>query len=182
MEEKQTPFQAAVRPGLTIGLVSVALTFLVYFIDSSLLVAGWFGLVALAIFFVLVIFFGRQYRAELGGFMTFGVAFNFSFITMVVAGLISIIGGILLYQVIDPALPSVLAEQSVENTLEMMESFGASADSMSAEQLDEMRNSISDGFSLMGQIKSFGFALIFYAILSLITGAILKKKDKSLDY
>jgi hypothetical protein len=88
----------------------------------------------------------------------------------------------LLYQVIDPALPSVLAEQSVENTLEMMESFGASADSMSAEQIDEMRNSISDGFSLMGQIKSFGFALIFYAILSLITGAILKKKDKSLDY
>jgi hypothetical protein len=34
----------------------------------------------------------------------------------------------------------------------------------------------------MGQIKAFGFALIIYAIMSLILGAILKKRDKSLDY
>lgn len=178
----QTPFQAAVRPGITIGLISVVLTFLAYFIDSSLLAAGWFGLLSFVLFFILVIFFGRQYRNELGGFMTFGSAFNFSFITMVISGLISIIGTILLYQVIDPALPSVLADQVMENTLATMEKFGASADDMPAEQLDEMRKSMEEGFSSSGQLKSFGFGLIFYAILSLITGAILKKRDKSLDY
>ncbi|WP_288373489.1 DUF4199 domain-containing protein [uncultured Algoriphagus sp.] len=182
MEEKQTPFQAAVRPGLTIGLVSVAMTFLVYFIDSSLLVAGWYGLVALVLFFVLVIYFGRQYRTELGGFMTFGVAFNFSFITMIISGLISIGGQMLLYYVIDPALPEVLAELAFENNISMLEGMGMNPESMPAEQLEEMRINSGRGFTLTGQLMAFGFALIFYAILSLITGAILKKKDKSLDY
>ena len=57
MEEQQTPFQASVKPGLTIGLVSLAVTYIAYFIDSSLLASAWFGLVALAVFFVLIIFF-----------------------------------------------------------------------------------------------------------------------------
>ena len=34
----------------------------------------------------------------------------------------------------------------------------------------------------MGQLKAFGFGLIFYAIIALILGAILKKRDKSLDF
>ncbi|MHA7131051.1 DUF4199 domain-containing protein [Algoriphagus namhaensis] len=182
MEEQQSPFQAAVKPGLTIGLISLALTYLVYFIDSSLLISGWFGLVALVVFFVLIIYFGRQYRSSLGGFMTFGTAFNFSFIAIVISGLVGLVGQILLYQVIDPSLPEVLAEQSVENTLSMMERFGAPAESMGTEQINEIRNATLDGFTLTGQLKNFGIALVVYAIIALILGAILKKRDKSLDY
>ncbi|NVK49786.1 MAG: DUF4199 domain-containing protein [Cyclobacteriaceae bacterium] len=182
MEENQSPFQAAVRPGLTIGLISVALTYVAYFVDSTMLASGWFGLVALVVFFVLIIYFGRQYRTDLGGFMSFGTAFNFAFITMIISGLISLIGQILLFQLIDPALPGVLADQSVQNTLEIMERFGASADSMPPEQLDEIRNTTMENFSLTGQVKNFGIGLIIYAIIALILGAILKKRDKSLDY
>ena len=76
MEEKQSPFQAAIKPGLTIGLVSLALTFIAYFINSTLLGSAWFGLVAIVLFFVLIIYFGKQYRSEIGGFMSFGTAFN----------------------------------------------------------------------------------------------------------
>ncbi|UZD24692.1 DUF4199 domain-containing protein [Algoriphagus halophytocola] len=182
MEEQQSPFQAAVKPGLTIGLVSLAITFIAYFINSSLLASGWFGLVALAIFFVLIIYFGKQYRTELGGFMSFGTAFNFSFITMVISGLISTLGSILLFQVIDPSLPQVLADESFNTTIEMMEKFGASADSLPPEQLEEIKKSTMDGFTIGGQLKGFGISLIVYAIIALILGAILKKRDKSLDY
>ncbi|QYH39793.1 DUF4199 domain-containing protein [Algoriphagus sp. NBT04N3] len=182
MEEQQTPFKAAVQPGLTIGLVSLAITYIAYFIDSILLASGWFGLVAIVLFFVLIIYFGRQYRAELGGFMSFGTAFNFSFIAIIISGIISIIGQILLFHVIDPSLPDVLADASVQNTLEIMESFGANPDNMSTEQLDEMREATRNNFTLGGQIKNFGFGLIVYAIIALILGAILKKRDKSLDY
>jgi ABC-type multidrug transport system permease subunit len=45
-----------------------------------------------------------------------------------------------------------------------------------------MRKATADSFTLMGQIKGFGFLLIFYAIVALILAAILKKRDKSLDF
>lgn len=182
MEEQQSPFQAAIKPGLTIGLVSLMITYLIYFVDSSMLVSGWFGLVSLVIFFVLIIYFGRQYRGELGGFMTFGQAFNFSFITILISGIIGIVGQILLYHVIDPTLPQVLADQSLENTVAMMERFGAPPESMGQDALDEIRQATLDGFSMTGLLKNFGIAVIVYAIIALILGAILKKRDKSLDY
>lgn len=182
MEEQESPFQAAVRPGLTIGLVSLAMTFIAYFIDSTLLASGWFGLVAIVVFFVLIIYFGKQYRTEIGGFMTFGTAFNFSFITMIISGLIGLVGQILLFQVIDPSLGGVLADVSFQSSLEVMESFGQNPDSMDPAVLDEMRNSTASAFTLGGQIKNFGFALIAYAVIALILAAILKKRDKSLEY
>jgi uncharacterized protein (DUF2132 family) len=51
-----------------------------------------------------------------------------------------------------------------------------------AETLEEMRQASASSFTLAGQLKAFGFGLIAYAIIALILGAILKKKDKSLDF
>jgi phage shock protein PspC (stress-responsive transcriptional regulator) len=45
-----------------------------------------------------------------------------------------------------------------------------------------MREASASNFTLIGQLKGFGFGLIAYAIIALILGAILKKKDKSLDF
>jgi hypothetical protein len=182
MEEQQSPFQSAIKPGLTIGLVSLALTFIAYFIDSTLLGSAWFGLVAIIVFFVLIIYFGKQYRAELGGFMSFGTAFNFSFITILISGLVGLVGQILLFQVIDPSLAGVLADQAFETQMSMMAKFGQDPDTMDPALLEQMKTSTVDSFTLMGQLKTFGFGLIVYAIIALILGAILKKKDKSLDY
>jgi uncharacterized membrane protein len=182
MEEQETPMQAALKPGLTIGLISLAITYLAYFIDSSLLASGWFGLVSLVIMVGLIILFGIQYRNEIGGFMTFGAAFNFSFISMVISGVVSLIGIMLLYQVVDPSLPQVLADEAFQTSLKTMERFGANPDALPPAQLEDMRKATADSFTLMGQIKGFGFLLIFYAIVALILAAILKKRDKSLDF
>ncbi|MEP0712600.1 DUF4199 domain-containing protein [Algoriphagus sp.] len=182
MDEQQSPFQAAIKPGLTIGLISLALTFIAYFIDSSLLGSAWFGLIAIVLFIVLMMYFGKEYRNELGGFMTFGTAFNFSFVAIVISGLVGLVGQILLFHVIDPSLGGVLADQAFENSLSMMESFGQDPDTMDPALLEEMRTNTARGFTLSGQLMSFGFGLIVYAIIALILAAILKKRDKSLDY
>ncbi|SIO12367.1 DUF4199 domain-containing protein [Algoriphagus halophilus] len=182
MEEQQSPFKAAIQPGLTIGLISLALTFIAYFIDATLLGSAWFGLIALVVFFGLIIYFGRQYRTEIGGFMTFGTAFNFSFIAILISGIIGLIGQILLFHVIDPSLPGVLGDLAFENSLKMMENFGASPDSLPPGQLEEMRANTTNQFTLKGQLTSFGIGIIIYAIIALILAAILKKRDKSLDY
>lgn len=178
----QSPVQAAIQPGLTMGLITVAITYVAYFIDSSLLASMWLGLIGLVVFFGLIIYFGKQYRTEIGGFMTFGTAFNFSFVAIVISGLISSAGQILLFHVIDPALPQVLADAALESSLKMMESFGQNPDAMPAEALDAIKTSTEESYSLFGQIRAFGFGLIIYAIIALILAAILKKRDKSLDY
>lgn len=181
MENQETPFKAGLNAGIILGILSVVITFIVYFIDPPTLVSGMFGITLLVLFFGVLIYLGIQYRKSLGGFMEFGPAFNFSFIALIVAGLISQIGTALLYNVVDPALPGVLVEQTLENTMAMMEKFGA-ADAMSVDQIDKMREDTAANFTVMGQIKAFGIALIIYAVISLILGAILKKRDKSLDY
>jgi hypothetical protein len=181
-EQASSPIQSAVKPGLIIGLVTLVLSYLAYFIDSSYLASGYFGLVVLVLFFALIIFFGKEYRKELGGFMSFGAAFNFSFFAILISGVIGLIGNMLLFQVIDPSLPQVLGDLTFESQLEMMGKFGANPDSLAPEVLDEMRQASASNFTLVGQLKAFGFGLIAYAIIALILGAILKKRDKSLDF
>ncbi len=96
--------------------------------------------------------------------------------------MIGLIGNVLLFHVIDPTLPQVLGDLTFETQLEMMENFGQNPDSMPSETLDKMKEASASNFTLFGQLKGFGFGLIAYAIIALILGAILKKRDKSLDF
>ncbi|RPA66762.1 DUF4199 domain-containing protein [Cyclobacteriaceae bacterium YHN15] len=181
MEDRNTPFKAGLNAGMILGILSVVITFIVYFISPPTLVSGLFGIAMLVVFFGLLIYFGIQYRNSVGGFLEFGGAFQYAFIALLVAGIITQIGSALLYNVIDPALPSVLAEQTIENTMAMMEKFGA-ADAISSEQLDKMREDAEANYTITGQFKALGIAAIIYAVIALILGAILKKRDKSLDF
>lgn len=179
-QPSNSPASSALKSGLIIGLVMLSINFIVYFIDYSYLVAGWYGFFVLVLFFGQVIYFGKQYRKEIGGFMDFGTAFQFSIVTLIVSGLISTLGNMLLYFVIHPGLPELLVETQLENMVAMLDSFGA-GDSLSGDQIDEMREEMASNFTPAGQFKAFGISLIIYAILSLILGAILKKRDKSND-
>ncbi|GAB2989105.1 DUF4199 domain-containing protein [uncultured Cyclobacterium sp.] len=179
--EKTSPTKAALNSGLIVGLVMVTLTFVIYFINYSYLVSAWYGFAVFALFFGMVIYFGLQYRKDIGGFMTFGTAFQFAFVTLIVSGLITTFGNILLYQVINPELAEILVKVQLENMMDLMDSFGA-ADSLSSEQIKEMRMELEDQFTIGGQISGFGISLFIYAILSLILGAIIKKRDKSTDF
>lgn len=180
MESEKDPFKTGLNSGLILGLVSIVVTFLIYFINSSLLVTWYIGICLLVLYIGLIIFFGKQYRESIGGYMTFGSAFNFCFITLLVSGLIGVLGNLLLYLVIDPALPEVLTTAQMENQMAMLDSFGA-GDAISTEQIDEMRSGIEEAYTPTGQLKGFGFLLIGYAIISLILGTILRKKDRSLE-
>ena len=115
--EQQTisPSKAALKPGFVTGLIMLVITFIIYFIDYTYLVSAWYGFVSIIFFFGLVIYFGRQYRKEIGGFMTFGTAFQFAFVTLIIAGLVAMVGNILLYQVIHPGLSELLVKVQLEN-------------------------------------------------------------------
>ena len=72
----------------------------------------------------------------------------------------------------DPDYPAQVMEKMQESLTEFMTRAG-----VSEEQIEEglNRNSMAEKFSVMGQIKSFFFSIIFYAIFSLIVAAIAKR-------
>jgi hypothetical protein len=179
MENVNSTPKSAIQAGLILGLVSVVLTFVFYFIDAELLTSWKFSVPSLIITVGLLYYFGKQHRDSLGGFMSFGKAFNFSFITLIVSGLIGTIGLYLLMNVVDPNLPSVLADTLAETMVSTFEKIGQT---MTVEQIEEMRQGMLDAYSPFGLFKSFGISLLMYAVFALILGAILKKNDPSLDY
>ena len=163
----------ALKSGVILGVVGILISLIVYIIDPLLMIKWWFSLSSLVLFIALVSYFDIQYREMLGGFVSFKIAYIYSILTFVLAGLIGTAFSILLFQVIDPDLPQLMSEAIIEQTVEMMEGFGANQEIID-EAIEDADPAAS--FTVMGQIKSFGMVLIFYAVMSLITGAIIKRK------
>ncbi len=179
MEETTTPqatlLQHAAKWGAILGIGSIVLTILLYAIDYTLL-ANWKMILLLLVFLGLVVYAGINYRNQIGGFMSYGKAFQHGFVTFAVMGVIATIFNIVLYEVIDPELPAKLTEVSVENAQKMMESFGVPEDQMD-KAIEDAKTRGADQFSVMGALKGYPIALIFYAILSLISALIVKKNE-----
>ncbi len=180
MEQAPSPVQHAIKFGAILGMVSAILTILLYVIDPSLLINIWLGLGLLLLYLGLVVYGGISYRNEIGGYIDFGPAYLHGFIVLVVMGLISLAVNLLLHNVIDPNLKDTLVEASIEQTTQMMEKFGAPTDAMD-EALENQRESMTAQFSLMGQLKGGLFAIIGYAVVALITGLIVRRREQVAD-
>lgn len=169
----------AIKSGIIVAVISIVITLLLYIVNAAMLVSMWMMLLFL-VFVGLVAYFGIQHRNEEGGYMSFGKAWVYSMQVFVITGIIATIFNLLLYNVIDPELPELLADQSVENAESMMRNFGMPEEQMD-EALEKTRTDTLDRFTVMGSIKGLLYGLIIYAILSLISGAIIKKNEPELE-
>jgi hypothetical protein len=176
MEEKETPtlFQHALRWGLIVGGISIALTCVAYAVDYAMLANWKFGIFVFALLIGLTIYAGINYRNEAGGFLAYGKAFQHGFMLMAISGLISTAFTALLYTVIDPELPAKLTEVALENAQKMMEGFGMPEDQMD-QAMEDARKRTENQFSISGLAMSFGIGLIIYAVLSSITSIFVRK-------
>ncbi len=178
MEETDTPqttlFQHALKWGLIVGAISIVLTCVFYAVDYALLANWKTGIFIIVLFIGLAIYAGINYRNEIGGLLPYGKAFQHGFILMAVSGLISTIFSIVLYTVIDPELPGKLTEVALENAQAMMEGFGMAEDQMD-KAMEDAKKRTENQFSLSGLAMSYGFGLIIYAVLSLITALFVRK-------
>ncbi len=183
MEESTTPkpslVQHAAKWGAIIGGASIILTLLIYIIDYTLL-ADWKMLILLLVFLGFVIYAGINYRNQNGGYLSYGKAFQHSFITFAVLGILSTAFTLILYTAIDTELPAKLTEVSIENAQKMMERFGMPEDQMD-KALEDARARSADQFSAVGLVKGYAFGLIFYAVLSLI-GALFVRKNEPVEF
>tara|TARA_B100001245_G_scaffold180745_1_gene138869 strand:- start:608 stop:1129 length:522 start_codon:yes stop_codon:yes gene_type:complete len=170
----------AVKSGVYVGVLSIIFVLLAYVIEPTYLAKWWFGIGILVINLGLVIYFGLQYRKEEEGYLTFKEGFLHGFVLLLVAGIIGTVFQILLYTVIDPELPQIITEAMVAQQEAMLQKFG-----MQGAQLDEAIEKIKEetpkNFTAGGLLKSYAFGTIFYLIISLITGAIVKKSEPEFE-
>jgi hypothetical protein len=181
-QETQAPptlINHAAKWGLISGAISIFLVVVIYVVDYTMLaklsILAVFILLALGI----VAYAGIDYRKQIGGYLSFGKAWQHNMVVFLVSGVIGTIFNILLYTVIDSELPTKMADAIVDNTREMMENFGAPADQID-EALEKTRTDSIERFTAFGMVKGFAWQLIGYAIFSCIT-ALFGRKNPPVD-
>ena len=168
------------KGGLILAGVSILLTMLTYVIDVSLMVEWWFGIVSLLISMGLLIYLGINYRNDIGGILSYGDAFKFSFLVFFVSYVVGIIFQIALYTVIDPELPEIMKQLTVEKTVEMMEGFGLSDEALDAAIIG-VEDGIDEATTPMGMIKSAPLGIFFLIFFSAISAIFIKRNPPVSD-
>src|ERR1700741_2153528 len=84
-----TLFKHALRWAVIMGVVSILFSIILYVIDYTLMVQLKMLFVALAIYFGIVIYAGIDYRKSVGGYLSYGKAWQHAIIVFAISSLIS---------------------------------------------------------------------------------------------
>ena len=170
---KSSAINYGVYLGLTLALISV----LIYVINVEYATAWWIGIIMLLLILVFGIVSTAKSKDFLNGFISFKQAFSSFFITVAIGVIISTGVGIIIYGIIDTEAAALLQEKGIENTVSMMERFGAPQS-----EIDKTIDAMSEenSFSVVNQLKAIAYQLVFYAVIGLIVAAFMKKKNPDL--
>jgi hypothetical protein len=182
METKNALFISAIKSGLIIGVVSIVVFVIMYVADIKpigMMMPFVIMLIGLAINIAILVIMFKKYRTETGGFISFGNAFLYCFIALVVATIISTIFTLLFIQFIEPAYyKNIMDAQKayMENYL---------AGKVSEEQMAQTMDKIDEQAAKMGSIgstlKGLLASVVVSGIIALIVGAIMKKNPDVFD-
>ena len=163
-----------VKYGIALGVINFLWILIIYVLGLSHTITGiMLAFVSLIFSIVVCVLSIREERKLLGGFISFGDAFKVGFTTIFISGLIGLISQFIYTQVIDPTYMEYVTR---EVPIQFAEKFGAPEAT-----LDEMREKLEQeplpSFSLWEVTKSIMGSAIFSAIIALIVGAIMKKRN-----
>lgn len=179
-ETKSSLLKNAINGGLLLGLIQIVFGVVLYVFDimpigisKGLLMLG----ISVLIFFVVIFYVTKSYRNNvLGGYISFGQAFVFGLAVVIVAAILSAIYSYIFNAFIDPEYAGRVLSATRDWTETFMESKG-----VPEAQITEALNKI-DEKGLVTPLKSVRQALIggtiMGAIITLITSAIVKKKEE----
>jgi hypothetical protein len=180
MEETATAtptlFKHGLRWAIINAVIGILITIILYVVDYTLLVQLKTLLVSLLIYMGLAIYAGIDYRNSVGGYLSYGKAWQHAMVIFAVSAFIATLFNLLFYNVIDPELPGKLTEASMENTREMMIGFGAPEDQID-KSMEEARKRTENQFTPSGMAMGYGFILIFSAIMASITSLFVRRSE-----
>lgn len=177
METKpRSLFNNALIYGLLTAALSIAFSIVTYALD----VPFKSPIMYLSFIFLLagIVYGTMQYRDKtLGGYISFGKAFQSAFLILVIAVVLTTIYSYIFMTIIDPSFVEKIAEQALEKAETDMISKGISEDQMGP-ALEMTKKFLTPGMmTIMGLLSN----LVFGAILSLISAAFTKKENKSFE-
>lgn len=160
--------------GLYLGFLLALLTVVAYAVSLDLLTNMWYGIFILIAIIVFGIISVAKTKEAQNGFASFKQSFTSYFITVLIGLLISTLVSYLLFNFIDTEAAEVLKEKTIESTIQTLEGFNASSETIakSVEQIESQNQ-----FSILNILKGLAGYLVFFSVIGLIVAAALKKTD-----
>ena len=166
---------SAINYGLYLGGAMAIVTVIIYALNVELLANMWLGIGLLLMAVAVGIVAAAKSKSLNEGFLSFKEAFSSYFITVVIGILISSVISYILFNIIDPEASKAIQDKIIENSISMMEGFGAPAEVI-ADQVAEMES--QNQFSLGNILKGLAFQAVLYSVIGLIVSAIMKKSKQ----
>ena len=173
-----THFKVTSMYGVVCAAMNFALIMLLYLINMNLLAEWYVGMLAFLIIVVFQFLGTVAARKAHGVPFSFGMAWKESMTVAAVAQIVGVAFTLVLYQVIAPELPGVLEQITLDKSMEMMEGFGMSGDMLEL-QMREIKKAMSEAYTAKGLLKSSAYAMLMWAIVSLIVAAITRRNQPS---
>ena len=170
--------KSAINNGLIVGVLSIVIGVVTYYVFPSLLGSMAFGIVSLLISMVIYIFFTLDLRKKIGGFWTFREALRGIFLMAFVAGLLYSVVNYVFYKFIEPNAFDKIASYMESGMTKTLENMG-----MDQEKIDEAVSKQIEGVQAQYQptiaqfFKNIGISVIVQFVMSLIFAAIFKKEQ-----
>lgn len=174
--DEPNPKEFIIKTGIILGIINIILTLVFYIVDQNMLVGFTFIGIGIVINLGYLTYSGISFRRDVGGYIKFGSAYKNAFLSWAVAGIIGTIFAILLHHVIDPDLQNALKEAQVENAIALTERFGGDDEAIEKAEAETLKRTEGQ-FDIPKLLLGYVYALIFYAIFSLIVGAIVKRNQ-----
>lgn len=182
MENKKAMYNSALKSGLIIGAVSIVVFIFMYVADIKpvgIMMPFVIMIIGLAINIGVLVYLFKSFRTQIGGYISFGDAFLYCFIAMVVATVVSTLFTLLFIQFIEPNYYKNLMDAQkayMENYLS-----GKLSEEQMTQALDKMDAQAAKMTPVSNMIKSLIGGVVFSGIIALIVGAIMKKKPEMFD-
>ncbi len=168
-------YSMSIKYGVIAGISMIVITLLIYFVS----IAALSGMTPLLVYVVLIfamIWGGITARKELGNFSGFGQAFLTVFIISFTATMMFDSFNYVLFKVIDPSIPVVIKEKTIERVTDLMEKLGSS-DEKTEEALKKIKE--QDFTPTIKTLAShYAESAIVGAILSALIGLFVNRPDE----
>lgn len=162
----------SLQQGAAAGIILVAVKLVAYLIGIDAMTSGWASFGQLVLVVAGMLMACSMERKTFAGQFSFGKAFVAAFTAAAVATFIALAMDVILYAIIDPGL----SEKMMDYTMAEFERSGMMS-ILPEEQLEGMVEDIQFAMKPAGQLLSWSLGLLFWGVVALIVGAIMKRKD-----
>lgn len=156
--------------GYIFGALYGGYTLISYLVNLEWFTITWAGTVLFVIGIVMMILSINTTKKALGGYIGFRDSFTSAFLTAFVGSLINTLLTLLIFNVIDRSAAQAVTDLLTVKMESMMERMSVPQD-----KIDEAIENLDAIFAPATQLRGFAIGLAFYAAISAVLAAFLKK-------